>query len=95
VAESVHPGRSGYLVPPGDAGALAGHLRRLLRHPEERSALGQTGRNWVVRRASVEQMVQGYEELIGRVYRSKCRPAATGRPPADRERLAPLVEGSD
>jgi glycosyltransferase involved in cell wall biosynthesis len=95
VAESVHPGRSGYLVPPGDAAGLASHLRRLLRHPEERWALGQAGRNWVVRQASVEQMVQGYEELIGRAYRTKCRPAAAGRAPADAERLAPLVEGSD
>jgi glycosyltransferase involved in cell wall biosynthesis len=77
LAESVHDGASGYLVPPGDEAALTGRLRRLLRDPAERAALGRAGRDWVVSQASVEQMVHGYEELFERLYRVK-----SGLPPA-------------
>lgn len=71
LAESVRDGVSGYLVPEGDEAALTARLRRLLRDPAERAALGRAGREWVVSQASVEQMVRGYEELFERVYRRK------------------------
>jgi glycosyltransferase involved in cell wall biosynthesis len=43
-AEAVHDGRTGLLVPPGDAGALAAGLRRLLGDRELAARLGGAGR---------------------------------------------------
>lgn len=45
----VEDGVTGVLVPPGDAGALAGALRRLLSDPTERSRLGAASRAAVSR----------------------------------------------
>jgi glycosyltransferase involved in cell wall biosynthesis len=44
VSESVEPGRTGFLVPRGDAGELQKRLRQLLTDAELRMRLGQEGR---------------------------------------------------
>lgn len=45
LTEAVEDGRTGVLVPPGDADALAAQILRLLRDREAREALGRAARN--------------------------------------------------
>jgi len=44
VPEIVVDGETGYLVPPGDAAALADAIERVLRHPAAARRLGRAGR---------------------------------------------------
>lgn len=71
VAEAVCEGETGYLVPPGNADALAERLVELLEDPQRRAAMGIAGRERVARRWSVDVMVAGYEELIASLYERK------------------------
>ncbi|WP_299740462.1 glycosyltransferase [uncultured Roseobacter sp.] len=48
VGELVEEGKSGFLVPPGDADTLADRIRTLAADPELRTAMGQHGRTKVV-----------------------------------------------
>lgn len=63
LAEAVIDGRSGLLVPPGDAVALAAALERLLREPDLRAALAAGGPARVAEGFLAEQMVAAYERL--------------------------------
>jgi glycosyltransferase involved in cell wall biosynthesis len=55
----------GRLVPPGDAGALAGALREVLALPvDERAAMGRAGREHVLQSASVRRETAKLAELI-------------------------------
>jgi glycosyltransferase involved in cell wall biosynthesis len=57
----------GRLVPPRDAGALAGAIRELLDLPvEQRVEMGRRGREYVVRNFSVRAGAQKLEGLIDR-----------------------------
>ncbi len=47
IPEMVQHGRTGFLVPPRDAGALVEAIRFLLHHPEQRKAFGIAGRQRV------------------------------------------------
>jgi glycosyltransferase involved in cell wall biosynthesis len=59
--EVVENGQNGLLVPPGDAGALADAIGRLLRDGRERAALGRRARRWAEEHAGA-----GAAELPGR-----------------------------
>jgi glycosyltransferase involved in cell wall biosynthesis len=59
--------RTGLLVPPDDAGALARALERLLRDPALRERLGAAGPGRVAEGFRVEQMVEAYERLYREV----------------------------
>jgi glycosyltransferase involved in cell wall biosynthesis len=59
----IEPDRTGLLVPPDDAGALATALRRLLTRPELARRLGESARMQVRQRYSFERMVAAFEEL--------------------------------
>ncbi|HEY5312282.1 MAG TPA: glycosyltransferase [Pirellulales bacterium] len=72
IPESVEHGGCGYLVTPGDEAELAARVDQLLGQPELAGRMGQTGRERVVRHASLERMVEGYQDLIERVYTAKC-----------------------
>ena len=61
--EAVQDGVTGLLVPPGDPGALARAIDRLLSNPELAETLGQSGRHLVRRHFSLDQMVQATEGL--------------------------------
>ena len=50
-AEIVSEGRTGLLVPPGDAGSLAAALRRLLTNPDLQQTMGSEARRYVVEHA--------------------------------------------
>lgn len=69
VREQVVDSENGFLVPPGDALALADALERLLQDADLRSRLGQAGRERVEEKfstaAHVKGMMQVYRELLG------------------------------
>ena len=71
VPELVDDGRTGLLVPPGDAAALAAALGRLAHDPHLARRLGEAGRERVRARHDpgrhVEALVGAYEEMLGRV----------------------------
>lgn len=61
--EAVADGRSGLLVPPGKAPALAAAVSALLADPDRRAALGAAGRAHMAERFSVAAMTRGYLAL--------------------------------
>ncbi|HJT33243.1 MAG TPA: glycosyltransferase [Pirellulales bacterium] len=71
LTETIHDGVSGYLVPPGDVGALAARVIELFSDRSKARRFGQAGRRDVAARWSLERMVAGYEELIEGQYRTK------------------------
>lgn len=72
VAEAVVDTQTGFLVDPGDARRMARHLIHLFRKPLLARRMGRLGRQQVIDRWSLAQMVQGYESLIREVYTAKC-----------------------
>ena len=71
VAETVLDGRTGYLVAPGSADELAARILELLGDPARAKAMGRAGHEEVVAHASIERMVEGYQEMLERLYRRK------------------------
>lgn len=61
--EIVAHGRNGLLVPADDPAALAAALRMLLGDPATAQAMGEAGRAWALREATLEAMAQRYERL--------------------------------
>ena len=76
VPEVIEHGRSGFVVPPGDAPALARSILELLRDDERRRAMGQRGRQRVeeqftfaAQAAQYQRLLQQLPEKHGRVAR--------------------------
>jgi glycosyltransferase involved in cell wall biosynthesis len=63
VAEAIHDGETGLLVPAEDPQALAGAIRRLLESPELRQRLGEQGRQLVLERFTADHMTRAFERL--------------------------------
>lgn len=63
VPDVVDEGETGFLVPPGDTRALAERLETLARDPERRRAMGEAGRERVLRRYAVERLVEDVDAL--------------------------------
>ena len=63
VPEAVEDGVTGILVPPRDAGAMAGALLRLLRDPRLAAEMGARGMERVRRDFTVDRMVRAHEDL--------------------------------
>jgi len=63
VPEVLDGGRCGLLVPPGDAGPLAGAIRDLLRDPARRRTLGKAARERVIQRFRLEDSVAALRAL--------------------------------
>jgi glycosyltransferase involved in cell wall biosynthesis len=72
VGEAVIDTQTGFLVEPGDAQRMARHLIHLFRKPALARRMGRLGRQHVIDRWSLTQMVRGYEALIGEIYTAKC-----------------------
>ena len=65
--EVVEDGVTGILVPPGDPQALAEAVVRLLRDPDMRERMGQAGRERVLEKFTVEQVVEEMLKLYHEV----------------------------
>lgn len=76
VAKIVQPGRTGLLVPPGDAGALADAILTLLEDPTVARSMGAAARAYVAANFSVGEMVQRTAAVYRRVLAES--PAAVG-----------------
>lgn len=67
-AELVVDGETGFVVPPGDAQALAGAIQYLCEHPVEADAMGRKGRERIDRhfniRATIAQTGDLYQNLL-------------------------------
>ncbi|MDZ7373154.1 MAG: glycosyltransferase family 4 protein [candidate division KSB1 bacterium] len=72
IPEIVVDGETGFLVPPGDSGALADGLLRLAQDRELALAMGKRGRERVHRWFTLDRMVDQWESIFQRL--------ATGRP---------------
>lgn len=65
IPDVVMPGKSGWLVPPGDPEALARRILEVAADPEEARRVGRRGRDWAERRYGWDRITA---DLIG-VYR--------------------------
>ncbi len=63
IPELVDEGRTGRLVPPGDANALAEALLSLLEQPERAEAFGRAARRKLEHTYSFDRMVEQFEQL--------------------------------
>jgi glycosyltransferase involved in cell wall biosynthesis len=70
VPELIDDGRTGFLVPPGDAPALAEALRRLLTAPGEAQAIGTRAREWARPHFSLTRQVTEMSEIYEGAARS-------------------------
>jgi glycosyltransferase involved in cell wall biosynthesis len=77
VAEAVAHGRTGWLVPVGDVGALAGRIRELLADPERRRTMGLLGRAHVLARFSLDALTLRHELIYARVLAQAGSAAST------------------
>lgn len=71
-ADLVEQGRTGVIVPAGNAEAMAAALADLASRPEAAAAMGRAGREAVLQRFSLRAMVAAYENLYDRLL---ARPA--------------------
>ena len=60
----IQEGKTGFLIPPGDVGALAGRLRWILQHPEQAAQIGESARKFARGFFSEKRYVQTYSDLI-------------------------------
>lgn len=92
LAEIVEDGRTGTLVPPGDADALAGALVPLLTDRDRAERLGRLGRERALarfgREAFVDRFVGLYEQLIDRSGPGGPGPRPSRRPGQTTEPIA-------
>ncbi len=65
--EIVVDGETGLLAPPGDEGALAASVLRLLTHQDEARAMGQRGRARVKAHFTVGKTVRAFEQVLKEV----------------------------
>jgi glycosyltransferase involved in cell wall biosynthesis len=68
VGEAVRHERTGYVVPPGDAGALAAAMNRLAAlPPETRAAMGRAAREHALARFDLESVTSQWEDLYRQI----------------------------
>lgn len=70
-AEIVEDGKNGFLIPPGDSGAIERALRSLLTEPELKTRIGQQGRLRAQERYDMKRVVQEVEKVYARAISAK------------------------
>jgi len=75
ICETVRPEQTGVLTQPLDANETAQAICQLLGNPDRATALGRNGRQLVQATWSLEAMVEGYQNLLERLYHQKVRRA--------------------
>lgn len=70
--EAVRDGRSGYLVPPGDAEATAAAILRLLEDASLRAAMGAEGRRAVERDYLINRRIRDLEDVYESLHAAAC-----------------------
>jgi len=75
IVDIVRDGRNGFLVPPGDAAALAGAIGRMMDDPAAARELGLHGREDVEAGFSWDVIADRLAEIYRRVASSRSRPA--------------------
>jgi len=80
IPEVIDDRRTGILCPPGEAGAVATAIARLLQDPGAARAMGRRARERVESRFSVDAMVEGNLEVYRRVVRARRRAPRETRP---------------
>jgi glycosyltransferase involved in cell wall biosynthesis len=78
--ELVIDGETGFLVPPGDPGALAAAISELLENEELRNTMGDAGRRRIEQEFSLDQLVTGFRALCLRVRPDLSGLSATAAP---------------
>jgi len=69
VRELVEDGRSGFVAPPGDAGALAAAMERVMTlRPDERRRLGQHGRQSVRQRHALTTVMEQWRDVLSNAW---------------------------
>lgn len=66
--ELITDGETGYLVPPADAARLGERISYALSHEASSAAIGERGREFVLSRFGIEQMVESVEKLYDEVF---------------------------
>lgn len=98
--EVILDGQTGFLVPPGDAQALAAAISRLLREPTLRHRFAEAGRTLVADKFKVERQIEKTQELYWQAWKEKeCRlvekpPQQNAAPTTNRELLNPRPASS-
>lgn len=67
IEEAVQRGRTGLIVPPRDATALAAALGALMEDPARRTAMGKSGRDYAAAHFGIDRMLDGMEAVFRRV----------------------------
>jgi glycosyltransferase involved in cell wall biosynthesis len=76
IPEMIDDRRTGLLVPPRDAGALAAAITKLLKDPAEAARIGKAGHDVFLERFCVEQMVRAVETIYDEAVAEERRLAA-------------------
>ncbi|HUT78393.1 MAG TPA: glycosyltransferase, partial [Polyangia bacterium] len=74
IPDIVEHGRTGFLVPERDDGAIAGHLASLLGDLEQQRAMGRAGREKMEREYDIRERVRALESVYDRVRGLSGRP---------------------
>ena len=72
ISETVQHGKTGFLTRPGSAEMTSEYWGILISDQRKMQQFGKLGRSVVVERASLQVMIEGYQNLIEKIYLSKC-----------------------
>ena len=89
VHETVIPHQTGFLANPGCRDEIAARVSELFSDPRRRQEMGIAGRILVETIGSLNHMVQGYEQLVTKIYQRKCAKPVV----AEIESTNPLADG--